>query len=75
MKIEEDLFGPYAKIMTKYFLAEGAVQKNHLLSASLNENPWDLVIKSYSKSKLKYYQNIKFDLPAQQPAIPGNRAY
>ena len=44
MKIEEDLFGPYAKIMTKYFLAEGAVQKNHLLSASLNENPWDLVI-------------------------------
>nr|CAH0110375.1 unnamed protein product [Daphnia galeata] len=41
--IEEDLFGPYAKIMTKYFLAEGAVQKNHLLSASLNENPWDLL--------------------------------
>nr|CAG4640247.1 EOG090X0ALT [Daphnia pulex] len=29
--------------MTKYFLAEGAVQKNHLLSASLNENPWDLL--------------------------------
>ncbi|EFX86652.1 hypothetical protein DAPPUDRAFT_307809 [Daphnia pulex] len=41
--IEEDLYGSYAKIMTKYFLAEGAVQKNHLLSASLNENPWDLL--------------------------------
>jgi hypothetical protein len=47
LKIEEDLYGSYAKIMTKYFLAEGAVQKNHLLSASLNENPWDLVSKSF----------------------------
>ncbi|KZS20988.1 Elongator complex protein 4 [Daphnia magna] len=41
--VEEDIYGSYAKIITKYFLAEGAMQKNFLLSASLNENPWDLL--------------------------------
>jgi hypothetical protein len=50
LNLEEDLYGSYAKIMTKYFMAEGAVHKNHLLSASLNENPWDLVSKSIRKN-------------------------
>ena len=38
------MYGSYAKMILKYFLAEGAVHKNHLLAASLNENPWDIVI-------------------------------
>nr|CAG4641916.1 EOG090X0ALT [Eurycercus lamellatus] len=41
--IEEDVYGSYARIVTKYFLAEGVLKKNFLLSASLNESPWDLV--------------------------------
>ena len=40
---EEDEYGSYAKIICKYFLAEGAVKQNYLFGASANENPWDLV--------------------------------
>ena len=41
--IEEDVYGSYARIVTKYFLAEGALKQNYLLSASMNESSWDLV--------------------------------
>nr|CAG4647274.1 EOG090X0ALT [Megafenestra aurita] len=41
--IEEDIYGSYAKIITKYFLAEGALNKNYLFAASLNENPSDIL--------------------------------
>ncbi len=37
------MYGSYAKMIVKYFLAEGAVHNNYLLAASLNENPWDIV--------------------------------
>lgn len=40
---EEDIYGSYAKMITKYFLAEGIVHKNYLLAASLNEDPWEIV--------------------------------
>nr|CAG4651202.1 EOG090X0ALT [Simocephalus serrulatus] len=41
--IEEDIYGSYARMITKYFLAEGAVHKNYLLAAALNEDPWEIL--------------------------------
>lgn len=41
--IEEDEYGSFARTITKYFLAEGVQKKNYCLSASMNENPWDLL--------------------------------
>nr|CAG4649557.1 EOG090X0ALT [Scapholeberis mucronata] len=41
--IEEDMYGSYAKIVSKYFLAEGTLHNNFLLTATLNESPWDIL--------------------------------
>nr|CAG4645000.1 EOG090X0ALT [Leptodora kindtii] len=41
--IEEDEYGSYAKIIAKYFLADGAVSGNYLLSASLGDDAHDLL--------------------------------
>nr|CAG4637234.1 EOG090X0ALT [Ceriodaphnia reticulata] len=75
--IEEDIYGSYAKMITKYFLAEGAVHKNYLFAASLNENPWDILnnlpspvtevrdtTKTENKEELKIawrYENLSLD--------------
>nr|CAG4643396.1 EOG090X0ALT [Ilyocryptus agilis] len=40
---EEDIYGSYAKIIAKYFLAEGALKQNYLFCASVNENPSELI--------------------------------
>jgi len=41
--IEEDEYGSYSNLITKYFLAEGIQKGNYLLEASMSENPWDLL--------------------------------
>nr|CAG4648120.1 EOG090X0ALT [Moina brachiata] len=41
--IEEDSYGSYAKVLVKYFLAEGLTKGNITLVASRNESPWDII--------------------------------
>ena len=45
---EEDEYGSYSKMITKYYLAEGVQNGNYLLEATMNENPWDLVNTKYT---------------------------
>lgn len=41
------MYGSYAKMIIKYFLAEGINHNNYIFAASLNENPWDVVSCSF----------------------------
>nr|CAG4650364.1 EOG090X0ALT [Sida crystallina] len=41
--IEEDEYGLYAKMITKYFMAEGLLHGNYVFCASANENPWEML--------------------------------
>uniref|UniRef100_A0A182Q6N1 Elongator complex protein 4 n=1 Tax=Anopheles farauti TaxID=69004 RepID=A0A182Q6N1_9DIPT len=41
--IDEDIHGSYARILTKYFLAEGAINEHSLLLATMEEDPMQLI--------------------------------
>lgn len=41
--IEEDTYGNYSRILTKYFLAEGLVNLHSTFIASLEENPYNMM--------------------------------
>ncbi|XP_052902153.1 elongator complex protein 4 isoform X1 [Anopheles moucheti] len=43
--IEEDIHGSYARVLSKYFLAEGIVNKHPLLVGTIEENPTHLIEK------------------------------
>ncbi|XP_045461469.1 putative elongator complex protein 4 [Harmonia axyridis] len=41
--IEEDLYGAYAKVMLKYFVAEGVVSNHSIFLASQDESPHEVI--------------------------------
>lgn len=41
--IEEDKYGSYAQTLSKYYMAEGIIQKHGLFTASLEEDPKNIV--------------------------------